>query len=296
MPNQIYQHLNNFLEYLQQKKKTTKQTVDNYKFYLDRFIKQTNIKTPDEITEDKVDKFKNYLETIRNHKKELLKINTQNYHLIALRSFLEYLKKNNIISLETNKIILNKQIKKTFAPLGESDIDLLLSAPMHEKNPGVIQKRDKAILELLLCSGLKVSELVSLKKESVNYSTNSINILHQKKSRSLNLSNQAIYSLREYIKIRNDNFNALFIRHDKAKDKQLDTIKKESYQLTPRTIQRIIKKYAKKTNLGNSITPEKLRQAYAAHLKKQGYENKTIQSMLGHNYITTTKLYTKQND
>ncbi|XOU94328.1 MAG: tyrosine-type recombinase/integrase [Candidatus Kerfeldbacteria bacterium] len=290
--NDINKNLNNFLEYLQQKKKTTKQTVNNYSFYLHRFFNQSNIRQASDITKEKIDLFKNYLSTIRNQKKELLKINTQNYHLIALRSFLEYLKKKNIHSLPFKEIVLKKQIKKHYKPLEESDIDLLLSSPLHEKNPGIIQKRDKAILELLLCSGLKVSELASLKKENINFSTNSINILRKKKSRSLNLSNQASYAVHEYLKIRNDKFNALFIRHDKAKKRQLSTVKKETYQLTPRTIQRIIKKYSKKTNLGNNITPEKLRQAYAVHLKKQGYDIKSIQSILGHNFITTTKLYT----
>jgi len=287
-------NISDYLDYLKTHKQSSQKTIDNYSYYLNRFFNYCDIKSTNDITIDNVNKFKLFLSQIRNNKKELTKVSTQNYHLIALRSYLNYLKSKNIISLDSKEVHLNKQLGKEKKILVESDIDKLLEAPLLTKNPGVIQKRDKAILEILLCSGIKVSELSKLKKTDINFHSNTINIIHQKKSRSLNLSNQAAFKLKDYLELRQDYINALFIRHDKAKDKQLSKVSKDNYQLSPRTIQRIIKKYAKKTNLGDDITPEKLRQAYAQHLKKKGYDEKTIQSMLGHESIVTTKLYTRQ--
>ncbi|MDP2685307.1 MAG: tyrosine-type recombinase/integrase [bacterium] len=287
-------NIQDYLNYLKNEKKSSQKTVNNYNYYLTRFFNFCNISSSSDINTDKIDNFKKYLSQIRNNKKELTQISTQNYHLIALRSYLDYLKLKGVILLNSKEVKLNKQKTKEKNILSENEVDKLLEAPLLTKNPGVIQKRDKAILEILLCSGIKVSELSKLKKANVNFHSNTINIIHQKKSRALNLSNQAVFSLKDYLDLRQDNINALFIRHDKAKDKQLNSISKDNYQLTPRTIQRIIKKYAKKTNLGDDITPEKLRQAYALHLKKKGYNEKTIQSMLGHESIITTKLYTRQ--
>lgn len=287
-------NINEYLDYLKNQKHSSQKTIDNYNYYLNRFFNYCQINSPGDINIEKVEQFKSYLSQIRNNKKELTKISTQNYHLIALRSYLDYLKSKEIVSLNSDEVKLNKQNVKEKNIISDNEIDKLLSAPMLAKNPGVIQQRDKAILEILVCSGIKVSELALLKKSDINFNTNTINVIHQKKSRALNLSNQAAYGLNKYLTSRNDNLNALFIRHDAAKDRQLSKVTKDNYQLTPRTFQRIIKKYVKKTNLDNNITPEKLRQAYALHLKNKGYDEKTIQGMLGHESIVTTQLYTRQ--
>ncbi len=286
-------NISDYLDYLKNSKHSTQKTIENYNYYLKRFFNFCHISSPEDITDENVDQFKKFLAQVRNNKKELTKTSTQNYHLIALRSYLDFLKSKDIITLNPNEVKLNKQNFKEKNIMSDNAIEQLLAAPMHTKNPGIIQNRDKAILEILLCSGIKVSELAQLKKSEINFNTSIIHILHQKKSRALNLSNQAAYSLKKYLSLRNDGINALFIRHDKAKDRQLLKITKDNYQLTPRTFQRIIKKYVKKTNLNINITPEKLRQAYALHLKKKGYDEKTIQGMLGHESIVTTKLYTK---
>jgi len=289
-------NITDYLNYLKAYKKSSPKTLSNYEYYLKRFFNVCNIKVASEISIEKIEKFKRYLSQVRNNKKELMKTSTQNYHLIAIRSLLEYLQKNEMTSLNPDEVNLTIQHKKDRNNLTDSEVDKLLTAPLHTKNPGIIQQRDKSIIEIILCSGIKVSELSRLKKSDINFNTNSINIIHGSKSRSLNLSNQAAYSLKKYLEKRNDNINALFVRHDKAKDSQLSKVAKDNYQLTPRTIQRIIKKYVKKTELDGDITPEKLRQAYAAHLKKKGYDDKTIQSMLGHESVVTTKLYTKDNN
>lgn len=292
MPNNLKKLLTEFLTSLQQN--TSEATINNYKFYLQRFIKWGNLNQPQEITVENVEGFWQYLNNTRNQRGELMKTTTQNYHFIALRAFLGYLGKQNIQTLPAEQVILKKTKRSKKGAPEKTDLERLLEAPLQTKNPGIIQKRDKAILELLFSTGLKVTELASLKKNQINYFSEQLVI---KKSvdatRAVSLSNQTKYWIKQYLEIRGDNIPALFIRHDKAKKKQLDKIKSGDYQLTPRTIQRIVKKYTKSTGLDNSITPETLRHAYAKELASQGFDVKSIQSMLGHASAATTKLYAK---
>jgi len=292
MSNSLKKFLTEFLTSLQQK--TSEATIKNYKFYLQRFIKWGNLSQSQEITVEKIEGFWQYLSNIRNQRGELMKTTTQNYHFIALRAFLDYLNKQGIRTLPAQQVILKKTKGDKKSAPEKTDLERLLEAPLQAKSPGIIQKRDKAILELLFSTGLKVTELASLKKNQINFFSDQLVI---KKSadttRTVSLSNQTKYWIKQYLEVRGDNIPALFIRHDKAKKKQFNKIKSENYQLTPRTIQRIVKKYTKSTGLDNNITPETLRHAYAKELASQGFDVKSIQSMLGHASTTTTKLYTK---
>jgi site-specific recombinase XerD len=293
MLNNLEKLLTEFLNSLQQK--TSEATIKNYKFYLQRFIKWGNLSQPQEITVEKIEGFWQYLSNIRNQRGELMKTTTQNYHFIALRAFLDYLNKQGIRTLPAQQVILKKTKGDKKSAPEKTDLERLLEAPLQAKSPGIIQKRDKAILELLFSTGLKVTELASLKKNQINFFSDQLVI---KKSadttRAVSLSNQTKYWIKQYLEVRGDNIPALFIRHDKAKKKQFNKIKSENYQLTPRTIQRIVKKYTKSTGLDNNITPETLRHAYAKELASQGFDVKSIQSMLGHASTTTTKLYTRK--
>jgi len=293
MSNSLKKFLTEFLTSLQQK--TSEATIKNYKFYLQRFIKWGNLSQPQEITVEKIEGFWQYLSNIRNQRGELMKTTTQNYHFIALRAFLDYLNKQGIRTLPAQQVILKKTKGDKKSAPEKTDLERLLEAPLQAKSPGIIQKRDKAILELLFSTGLKVTELASLKKNQINFFSDQLVI---KKSadttRAVSLSNQTKFWIKQYLEVRGDNIPALFIRHDKAKKKQFNKIKSEDYQLTPRTIQRIVKKYTKSTGLDNNITPETLRHAYAKELASQGFDVKSIQSMLGHASTTTTKLYTRK--
>ncbi len=215
MSNNLEKLLTEFFTSLQQN--TSEATIKNYKFYLQRFLKWGNLKTPQEITVESVEGFWQYLSNIRNKRGELMKTTTQNYHFIALRAFLDYLDKQNIKTIPTQQVILKKtKWGKKGAP-EKTDLERLLDAPLQTKNPGVIQKRDKAILELLFSTGLKVAELSSLKKNQINYFSDQLVI---KKSadatRTVSLSNQTKYWIKQYLEVRGDNIPALFIRHDKA--------------------------------------------------------------------------------
>ncbi|MFA6099023.1 MAG: tyrosine-type recombinase/integrase [Patescibacteria group bacterium] len=294
MENNIDQYFKSFLEYLAAQKQVSALTIQNYKFYLSRFNLLIQVKEPADINIETVNKFRELLGQIRNQRGELMKPVTQNYHLIALRAFLAYLKNLGLTVLGPETIILNKIGKNIISTVEPQNIEKLLESPLHAKNPSLIQKRDKAILELLLSTGLKVSELSALKKGQIDFLKNSLTIRGLgDRLRTVELTNQAKYWIKQYLESRQDNFPALFIRHDKAKTKQLNKILPEAYQLTPRTIQRIIKKYAKAAQLDPGITPQTLRNSYAKYLLEKGEDIKTIQSILGHASVVTTHLYTK---
>lgn len=163
MPNNLKKLLTEFLTFLRQN--TSEATIKNYKFYLQRFLKWGNLSQPQEITCENVKGFWQYLGNIRNQRGELMKTTTQNYHFIALRAFLDYLSKQNIKTLPAQQVILKKTKWGKKGTPEKTDLECLLEAPLQTKNPGVIQKRDKAILELLFSTGLKVTELASLKKK-----------------------------------------------------------------------------------------------------------------------------------
>ena len=291
MPHHLAQLITDFLKYLQFEKNKSSLTTKNYHFYLFRFINWANISEPSQITVEKVEGFRYYLSNLRNPNGELMKTTTQNYHLIALRAFLEYLKKQRIESLLAEKVQLSKIGKRHINFLGESDLEKLLEAPLQTKDSGIIQKRDKAILELLFSTGLKVSEVASLRKDQIDFLKDDFYIRSGGKLRPIPLSNQAKYWLKQYLDLRTDKVPALFIRHDKARKKQFETIPNRDYEFTPRTIQRIVKKYTKSSGLDKNITPHTIRHSYATHLLNQGFDLESVRSALGHSSITTTQVY-----
>ena len=297
MPSNLNQLINNFLEYLGNEKGKSSHTVKNYQFYLQRFVQWGHLGEPQDITVSKVEEFRRYLSNVRSQRGELMKVTTQNYHLIALRTFLGYLKGRDITTLKADQVTLTKTGRRTINIIEEADIERLLAAPLQTKEPGLIQKRDKAMLELLFSTGMRVSEIASLQREQINFLKDEFIIRGGGGAvRFLPLSNQTKYWLKEYLGLRTDRLSALFVRHDKARKKQFETIKDRDYRLTPRTVQRIVKKYAKSADIGQEITPHTLRHSYAAHLLHQGFDIKTIQSMLGHSSITTTQIYSRMAD
>ncbi len=288
----INEQLKYFSEYLRIEENTSPATIRNYLYYLQRFFKWSMISDPRDITVDYVERFKQYLSALRNNRGELMKQTTQNYHLIALRKFLEYLHKQNIETLTHKEVRLEKTQKRHAPSLEKDTLEKLLDAPLRTKNTGVLQKRDKALLELLFSTGMKVSELSSLKINNIHYLKDELYVRSSgDKSRAVPFSNLAKYWIKQYLEARNDSIPALFIRHDKAKTKQLKSISADDYQLTPRTIQRIVKKYVTSAGLDPNVTPQSLRRTYAVLLLKRGDDLSSIQSTLGHTSIATTKLY-----
>ncbi len=279
--NQIKKSISNFLDYLKTNNGLGNQTIQNYNFYLNRFLSWSKLNQPQQINSELIEKFKNFL---AHQNQKGLKDSTKNYHLIALRSFLKYLKQNKTAVFDWKKIKLEKipKTKKEF--LNKDEIARLLAAPLRTKEEKIIQLRDKAILELLFCSGLRVSELSGLKKNQIDFAKDELPVLSKNKKRSVYLSNQSRYYLKEYLKQRKSSSPYLFIRHDRAADNKPNN-------LTSRSIQRLLERYARVAGLTKKITPRILRRNFAFNLLNQGDDVKSIQKIMGHQTLSVTKNY-----
>ncbi|MFA5022517.1 MAG: site-specific tyrosine recombinase/integron integrase [Patescibacteria group bacterium] len=276
-----------FLEYLEIEKGRSFNTIANYDFYLRRFHHWANIDNPQNITSDLVRNYRLWLNRQTDAKGQSLKKSTQNYHLIALRSFLKYLAKRDIKSLAPEKIELAKMPARQVDFLEGSDLERLLDTPLKTDELRIIQLRDKAILELLFSTGLRVSELANLKKDQINLAKEEFTVRGKgDKLRIVFLANQTKYFLKQYLEGRRDLSPYLLVRADKAKGKQ------EPKNLTPRSIQRLIKKYSKAAGITKKVTPHTMRHSFATDLLINGADIRSVQAMLGHSSITTTQIYT----
>lgn len=289
-----------FLEYIEIEKGCSNETIKNYNFYLNRFCAWAKNPNPIQITKEKIRSYRLYLNRLQNKNGKNLKKNTQNYHLIALRAFLKFLAKQDIKSLSPEKIELSKTPERQVDFLDGDDLENLLKAPLKQKNKdiltnnnySIIQLRDKAILELFFSTGLRVSELVNLKRDKINFKKNDLTIRGKgNKLRMIFLSNESKYWLKKYLDNRKDISLWLFIRHDRAK-KKICLRKNEENKITPRSIQRMIIKYAKNIGITKKITPHILRHSFATDLLNNGADLRAVQEMLGHSSITTTQIYT----
>lgn len=292
MAQTIDQYITEFLEDLEVTKGRADRTIRNYDFYLRRFsgwLKDNKISAPGKITVDLIRQYRLWLNRLKDPlRKTNLKKNTQNYHLIAVRSFLKYLAKRDIATLAPEKIDLAKIGMRQVDFLEGSDLDQLLEAPMNTDNVKIIKYRDKAILEMLFSTGLRVSELASLQKD-LNLDKDEFTIRGKgDKTRIVFMSSQAKHWIREYLALRKDNNPCLFIGHDKAAKARQG----EEIGLTARSIERLVKKYAKLAGINKKITPHTLRHSYATDLLMNGADIRSVQSLLGHSSITTTQIYT----
>jgi len=292
--------INDFLTYLEVERNRSEMTVRNYDFYLRRFSDWTGGATPEKIDLDMVRKYRVWLNRLKDERGNALKKNTQNYHLIALRSFLKYLAKRDIKTLAPEKIELARMPQRSVGFLETHELDRLLEAPLtaasgHKLTEGslpLIRLRDKAILETLFSTGLRVSELANLTKEMINLKREEFTVRGKgDKPRVVFLSNQARYWLKEYLAKRTDMEEYMFVSHDRAaRDRDTERM------LTPRSVQRIVEKYARKAGITKRITPHVLRHTFATDLLRNGADIRSVQEMLGHSSITTTQVYTHVTD
>ncbi len=287
-----------FLEYLEVERGRSDATLRNYGFYLKRFFawarqKQKSFGVKD-ISAPLIRQYRLYLNRLTTDSGESLKKSTQNYHLIALRTFLKFLAKNDITSLAPDKIELAKQSSRHIEYLEGSDLSRFMESPLQADEPEIIQLRDKAILETLFCTGLRVSELVSLRKDGINLSKDEFTVRGKgDKYRIVFLSNQAKHWIKKYLEARRDTSSYLFIGHDRAQQQRLqgDEIAGQEH-LTPRSVQRLVQRYAKLAGITKRITPHTLRHSFATDLLTSGADIRSVQAMLGHASITTTQIYT----
>lgn len=280
-----------FLEYLEIEKGRSVKTVENYDRYLTRFLAHTKIAAPNALTETSVREFRLWLNRQKGTSGDMKK-KTQNYYLIALRAFLKYLRKLGIESLSPEKIELAKVGGRDLDLITADELDRLLKAPSaalaKEKNPDkqLIFRRDKAILELLFSTGLRVSELCSLATD-IDLSRDEFSVRGKgEKVRVVFFSQTSKDAVREYLKARKDLDDALFV----------DGRPKKLHRITPRDVQRHIKRYASLAGITKKVTPHVLRHTFATDLLQNGADLRAVQALLGHANIATTQVYTHVTD
>ncbi len=288
---QLRDLIKEFLEYLEIEKNRSRKTIRNYNFYLNRFLEWAKNPRPEQINLEMVRQYRLHLNRINDRFGRALKKNTQNYHLIALRAFLKYLAKRDIKTMSAEKIELGRMSERIVDFLDGADLERLLEAPIKNQNEetSITQLRDKAILETLFSAGLRVSELASLKREQIKFDREDFTVRGKgSKPRAVFLSNQARYWIKKYLDARGDVSPFLFVSHDPASAKR-NSIEEG---LTPRSIQRIVEKWAKAAGITKEITPHTLRHSFATDLLQNGADLRSVQELLGHSSVTTTQIYT----
>lgn len=288
-------HLTDFLEYLEVTKNRSPRTIRNYRFYLGRFVKFADKVEPEDINEDLIHRFRLHLRRLRDGDAPL-KVTTLNYHLIALRVFLRFLARCGLRVMPAEQIDLGRQGERQISFLEADEVERLLESPLNIKNQTSKIKiealRDKAILETLFSTGLRVSELVELKRDLIKSKTDELSVRGKGgKIRLVFLSEQARYHLRKYLDARGDIEPYLFIRHDRAV-----TDRKVHAALTPRSIQRMINRYGRVAGITKPITPHTMRHSFATDLLRNGADLRAVQSLLGHASVATTQIYTHVSD
>ena len=293
VPNQseIASKVNQFLEYLQVERGCSPLTIRNYRHYLSRFIlwmdSQGIRENLTDINSEVIRSFRVYLSNLPGEGKVLMARRTQGYHAIAIRSFLKWLLKNDYAVMAPDKIELPKIEERRVKFLNGEQVDRLLNAPSQSTIQG---KRDKAILEVFFSTGLRVSELTKLDRDKIDMDRREFGIIGKGgKARVVFLSQRATDWLIKYLNERDDHFKPLFIRH---KGKIEPTTPDEKMRLTPRSVQRMVKKYSHKMKLPVEVTPHVMRHSFATDLLMAGADIRSVQEMLGHKNISTTQIYT----
>lgn len=310
MATQIDQLQREFFEYLEIEKGSSQRTIENYQHYLKRFFEHTKVKTAQDITDDVLREFRLWLNRQPRTKaslvrgkpaSETLSKKTQNFHLIALRVFLKYLTKRDIKSLPVDRIELAKIPERSIDLITPTELARLLEAP---NGNDIRSLRDKAILELLFSTGLRVAELCSLPRD-INPHSEELSVRGKGgKVRVVFISTSAQTALKKYLDARKDMGEGLFVRLDARENKNSAKessrakryMGKEYDNLDRHSVERIVKYYSIKAGIAKKVTPHVLRHMFATDLLNNGADIRSVQSMLGHANIGTTQIYTHVTD
>lgn len=281
----IKELIDDFLEYLELELGRTPETTANYRHYLNRFFDWADVKDVKEIDSKLIRSYRVHLNRLEDKKGKKLKKVTQNYHVIALRSFLKYLSKCDIETLPAEKIEIGKTQDREVEFLSFEEVSRMLECC---SGLDVKSLRDRAILELLFSTGLRVSELTNTNRDQINLQNQEFSVRGKGgKIRIVFISDEAKKVLGEYLRKRTDIDEALFVRLSVGGNNDADSLR-----LTPRSVQRIVKHYAKKAGIVKNVHPHTLRHSFATDLLANGADIRSVQSMLGHSSITTTQIYT----
>lgn len=301
MKTNINELIAQFLEYLEIEKNCSKLTIRDYRHYLEVFSEWFSparttsqidsggspTQSIETLTLAEVRKYRVFLANRVDEKGRMLKKVTQNYYVIALRSLLRFAIKNDIKTLEPSKIELPKTESRSLKFLEREQIDRLVMMADTSTEQG---KRDRAILELLFSTGLRVSELVSLDQDKINIERREFGVIGKGgRARVVFISDRAAQWVGEYMAARADSFKPLFIRYAKGVEEEDDGAK---MRLTARSVERIVKKYVKMARLPVDATVHTLRHSFATDLLTNGADLRSVQEMLGHKNIATTQIYT----
>ncbi len=281
-----------FLEYLEIEQNRSQKTIANYDHYLTRLLDFAgdDLKIVD-IDTELLRKWRLWLNRLGTNTSDELKKNTQNYHLIALRSFLKYCSKRDIPALAPDKVELAKVVRKQVTFLTPEELERLFKQPDASSLTGA---RDRAILELLFSSGLRVSELVGLDRDHVNLKRKEFMVRGKgQKDRPIFVSDDAAAWVQAYLDKRDDTVKPLFIRTSGIKKPSLDG---NYYRLTARSVQRLVARYALLAGITKHVSPHTLRHSFATDLLMNGADLRSVQAMLGHSNIATTQIYTHVTD
>lgn len=280
-----------FLEYLEIEQNRSQKTIANYDHYLTRLSDFAGDIAVSDINPELIRKWRLWLNRLGSNVSDELQKNTQNYHLIALRSFLKFCAKRDIPALPADKIELAKTVRKQVTFLNESELQRVFDQPSLDKIGGL---RDRAILELLFSSGLRVSELVGLDRDHINLKRREFMVRGKgQKDRPIFISDAAAQWLQLYLNKRQDTTKPLFVRYGGRKT--VDT-SGNFHRLTARSVQRIVAHYALLAGITKHVSPHTLRHSFATDLLMNGADLRSVQAMLGHSNIATTQIYTHVTD
>lgn len=280
-----------FLEHMEIEKGRSQKTIRNYDHYLTRLIDFAGDIEVNDIDAELIRKWRLWLNRLGTNTSDELGKATQNYHLIALRSFLKYCAKRDIPALAAEKIELARTVRKQVTFLNEDEVERLLKQPNLNTLPGL---RDRAILELLFSSGLRVSELVGLDRDHVNLSRREFMVRGKgQKDRPIFISAEAAMWIQRYLEKREDNTKPLFIRYSGTKQVDLTG---NFHRLTVRSVQRAVASNALLAGITKHVSPHTLRHSFATDLLMNGADIRSVQAMLGHSNIATTQIYTHVTD
>ena len=280
-----------YIEHLEVEGGRSAKTAENYRLYLERFVEFSDDIKVEAITSEIIRKYRLWLNRYKNTAGDELATITQSYHLIALRGFLGYLGLRDIETLAPTKIILPKVARKQVTFLHYDEVERLISGIDITSEAGL---RDRAIVELLFSSGLRVSELINLNRDHINTKRREFMVRGKgQKDRPIFISEAAAGWVDHYLDVRADTLSPLFISYSKNVEPSTSG---NFRRLTARSIQRMVSKYALLAGITKHVSPHTMRHSFATDLLMNGADIRSVQSMLGHSSITTTQVYTHVTD